>query len=422
MLREELGLTGTKYGAVTDEAGHYAISVSPGSYTVRAQNIGYNPSHQTVQVVGGQTATANFDLNQSAVTLDEIVVTGTAAQVRKKEVGNATASISAQDIQVAPLVNSQDVLEGRAAGVTVLDGSGQPGSGGTIKIRGVNTVSQSMQPLIYVDGVRVDNDEATGPANQSFGSRSISRLSDINPSDIQSIEVIKGPAAATLYGTEAANGVIQIITKKGRQGGTRFDLQVNEGGNWFANPAGRLWTNYGMVGGVLDSINFTQLQNNWLNMQRAMGETPKNIFQTGMLQTYNASMSGGNDLTQFFVSGYYQHDVGVESVNKLRKGGGRLNVSVTPSAHWRVDGNFGYVVGRTDLACEAGCGGVTWTTYFMDPTTLSDSMRQGFFSGTPDSYHALYPEWQDLSRFTGSMQINNDPLPWFSHRLPVGLT
>jgi TonB-linked SusC/RagA family outer membrane protein len=419
----QVSLVGTQLSTQTDANGHYTLGGVPaGAQQLQARLIGYGTEAASVQVSAGQTVTVNLDLQEKAIELSQIIVTGTPGATEKKAVGNVVATVAVPQLMAnAPLNSISQVLNGRVAGVTVLSSTGEVGGAAKVRVRGPATFSLSNTPLIYVDGVRVDNDEATGPTNQSFGSRSISRLSDINPEDILSIEVIKGPAAATLYGTEAANGVIQIITKKGRQGGTRFDLQVNEGANWFANPAGRLWTNYGMVGGVLDSINFTQLQNNWLGMQRAMGETPKNIFQTGMLQTYNASMSGGNELAQFFVSGYYQHDVGVESVNKLRKGGGRLNMSVTPSAHWRVDGNFGYIVGRTDLACEAGCGGVTWTTYFMDPTTLSDSMRQGFFSGTPDSYHTLYPEWQDVGRFTGSIQIHNDPVPWFSHRLTVGL-
>jgi TonB-linked SusC/RagA family outer membrane protein len=419
----QVSLVGTQLSTQTDAVGRYTLGGVPaGSRQLQVRLIGYGTQGASIELGAGQALTVNFDLEEKAIELSQIVVTGTPGATEKKAVGNVVATVAVpQVVANAPVNSVSQVLNGRVAGVTVLSSTGQVGGAAKVRVRGPATFSLSNTPLVYIDGVRVANDEATGPANQSFGSRSISRLSDINPDDIQSIEVIKGPAAATLYGTEAANGVIQIITKKGRQGGTRFDLQANEGANWFANPAGRLWTNYGMVGGVLDSINFPQLQNNWLNMQRAMGETPRNIFQTGMLQSYDASMSGGNELAQFFVSGYYQHEAGVEPTNKVRKGGGRLNVSVTPSAHWRVDGNFGYVIGRTDLACEAGCGGVTWTTYFMSPTTLADSMRQGFWSGTPDSYHALYPEWQDVSRFTGSMQIHNDPLPWFSQRLTFGV-
>jgi TonB-dependent SusC/RagA subfamily outer membrane receptor len=99
-----------------------------------------------------------------------------------------------------------------------------------------------------VDGVRVNNSQATGPTNQAFGSASISRWNDLNPEDIESIEIIKGPAAATLYGTEASNGVVQIITKRGPAGAARFDLSVKQGASWFSNPDDRLWVNYYDVG------------------------------------------------------------------------------------------------------------------------------------------------------------------------------
>ncbi|TLY55113.1 MAG: SusC/RagA family TonB-linked outer membrane protein, partial [Gemmatimonadetes bacterium] len=107
----------------------------------------------------------------------------------------------------------QSLINGRAPGVEILPGTGQAGSGSKVRIRGISSLSLLNNPLLYVDGIRVDNDQSTGPNVQSFGSSVISRLNDYDPSDIQSIEIIEGPSAATLYGTEAASGVISIITK-----------------------------------------------------------------------------------------------------------------------------------------------------------------------------------------------------------------
>ncbi|MEJ2677757.1 MAG: SusC/RagA family TonB-linked outer membrane protein, partial [Gemmatimonadota bacterium] len=363
-----------------------------------------------------------FALQPSAIKLDELVVTGTPGATARKAIGNVVSSVDAAHItRIAPVSTVEQVLNGRVAGVTVLSSTGEVGGAAKVRIRGAATFSLSNTPLVYIDGVRVNNSETSGPIAQGFGSRSISRLSDLNPHDILSIEVIKGPAAATLYGTEAANGVIQIITKRGQEGKPRFTFQIGQGANWFANPAGRLWTNYGMVNGNLESIDFNQLQNNWHQMQRDMGEPATNIFQTGHSQTYNASMSGGTEMLKYFLSAGYEANNGVEPTNKVRKGNARLNLTVTPNPQWRIDGNFGYVLGRTDLACEAGCGGVTWTTYFMSPTHVADPMRRGFWSGTPDSYHNLYWLWQDVGRYTGSIQVHNNPVSWFSHRLTVGI-
>ncbi len=413
-------IVGRNQGGLTNEQGRFLIlNVNNGPVRVQVTMIGYA---DVVQDANPGDLSMRFELKQTAISLDAIVVTGTPGATQKRAIGNVVSTLDASAIALkAPVTDVQQVLNGRVAGVTVLASTGEIGGASRINIRGASTFSLSNTPLIYIDGVRVNNNEAAGPINQGFGSRSISRLGDLSPDDIQSIEVIKGPAAATLYGTEAANGVIQIITKRGTRGATRFTLQVKQGSNWFANPAGRLWTNWGMPGGVLTSIDFDQLQQNWRDMRSSQGETPTNIFKNGYLQSYDGSMSGGNDFVQYFLSAGYEHNTGVEPTNLVKRGNTRLNVTVTPSEQWRVDGNFAYMLGRTDLACEAGCGGVTWTTYFMSPDKISDPMRRGFWSGTPDSYHALYLTWEDLGRFIGSVQISNNPTPWFSHRLSFGI-
>jgi TonB-linked SusC/RagA family outer membrane protein len=413
-------IPGTGKGTITTAEGRFLLTGVTGTRVqVRVTMIGY--AEASVMATPGDM-NLRFELQPSAIHLDELVVTGTPGATARKAIGNVVSSVDAAQVtRVAPVSTVEQVLNGRVAGVTVLSSTGEVGGAAKVRIRGAATFSLSNTPLVYIDGVRVNNDETSGPINQGFGSRSISRLSDLNPNDIQSIEVIKGPAAATLYGTEAANGVIQIITKRGQQGTPHFTFEVQQGANWFANPAGRLWTNYGMVNGSLQTIDFNQLQQNWLQMQRDLGEPAKNIFQTGYRQSYNGSMSGGNEFIQYYLSAAYDHDNGVEPTNKVKRGNARLNLTVTPNEKWRIDGNFGYVLGRTDLACESGCGGVTWTTYFMTPSNISDPMRRGFWSGTPDSYHALYWTWQDVGRYTGSIQIHNNPTTWFSHRLTVGI-
>src|SRR5207237_8837083 len=131
-----------------------------------------------------------------------------------------------------PVNDVKDVRNGRGAGVLIQPATGAVGSGSRIRIRGASSFSLTNQPLVYVDGVRVDADFASGPQNQDFGSSSISRFNDFNPDEIESIEVVKGPAAATLYGTEASNGVIQIITKRGSPGPARWDFTLRRGVNF----------------------------------------------------------------------------------------------------------------------------------------------------------------------------------------------
>jgi len=206
----QVSIEGTGMGGLANAQGRFLLlNVPAGNYTVRVTMIGYGTSRQQVTVAAGQVANADFQLDETALALDEIVVTGTAAEVRAKEVGNSLDAVTAREIENVPVLkNSEDILAGRAPGVTVMTNSGQPGGGSTVKIRGINTISQTMQPLIYVDGVRIYNE----PSRANWGARAATTpLQDISARDIERIEVVKGAAATTLYGTEASAGVIQIL-------------------------------------------------------------------------------------------------------------------------------------------------------------------------------------------------------------------
>ena len=404
-------VVGTDVGALTDTQGRFLLrGLAEGTVTLRVSMIGF--ATRTVQAEVGRVD-LRISLEHSAIELDRIVVTGTAGGQQRRSIGNVVSTVDAAEvIDKAPVTSVNEVLNGRVAGVTVLSSTGQAGGAGKVRIRGASTFSLSNAPLVYIDGIRVNNDEASGPIAQGFESRSISRWNDIDPDDIESIEIIKGPAAATLYGTEAANGVIQIITKRGRQGPAQFTARISQGASWFQDPEGRLWENWGMVDGQLRSITFSDLQSQWPDTD---------FYRTGHQQTYDVSLSGGSDLVRYYISGNYKDHEGVETTNQMKQGGGRLNLTVVPSDKWQASGSFGYTMGRTDLACEAGCGGVTWTTYLATPENLSDPLRRGLWSGSPESYHDLFWIWQDLRRFTGSVQLAHDPVGWFSHRLSVGV-
>jgi TonB-linked SusC/RagA family outer membrane protein len=401
---------GSDRGTLADASGRFLLSgLSGGDVVLEVVMIGYRTATQTVRV--GATD-VRIVLSETAISLDGIVVTGTAGGTQKRAIGNAVAQVNAAEVvKVAPIKTVQELINGRAPGVVIMPGSGTVGSGAKIRVRGVSSLSLAQEPLIYVDGVRVDNAQATGPINQAFGSSVISRWNDFNPEDIESIEIIKGPAAATLYGTEAANGVVQIITKKGAQGTARFDLTVSQGVNWFANPQGRLWTNYGVDPNTkqVTTIDYKQLEQLW----------GKPIFQNGHLQQYKLSVSGGSPAIRYYVGGNLDRDEGIEPNNKVKRLGGRANLSIFPSDKIDVTTSVGYVAARTDLPLEAGGGGVTWTTYYSTPATLGKA-NNGFYSATPDAYYYAYQDWQNMSRFTGSVQINHRPFPWLKQRLTVG--
>jgi TonB-linked SusC/RagA family outer membrane protein len=407
---------GTNRGTITDASGRFVILNVPGEQaTLRVSMLGFRAVERAVRV--GESGIA-IALSETAVELDEIVVTGVAGGTQRRAIGNVVSQIRAEDVVAnAPVPNIQSLLNARAPGVIVTPGTGMVGSGSRIRIRGSSSFSLSNQPLIVVDGVRVDNAAATGPAVQAFGSSVISRLNDFNPRDIESIEIIKGPAAATLYGTEASNGVIQIITKKGAQGAPRIDLTMRQGANWFANSEGRVPVNYWRNPGTqqIESINFAQTE--------AARGTP--IWRTGHLQSYSLSVGGGAENVRYYLAGDMDREQGAERDNVARRTSGRASLTITPFSRMELLGTLGYVQGRTDLSCEAGCGGTTWAAYFSTPQHAQvvngvPDRRRGARSLTPEAYYGIWDRFQELSRTTGTVQGTHTPFEWLTHRLTFG--
>ncbi len=411
----QVTVQGTKLGSPTDANGRFRISGVQGTTaTLDIRRLGYRATTATA-TVGTET---RVSMEPASVNLDAVVVTGQPGSTNRRTLGVDIAQIDASSVTAkAPINNVQNLINGRAPGVTILQNSGVIGSGATVRIRGVSSFALSNQPLIYVDGIRVDNSQGTGPQNQSFGASTTTRWNDFNPDDIESIEIVKGPAAATLYGTEAANGVIQIITKKGAEGRPAWDLTVRGGSNAFANQDSRLWTNYGPdpVTGQIVGLNIAK--------READAGTP--IFQTGYMQSYDLGVGGGSQNFRYRVSGNYKRDGGVTPTNLLKNYGGRANFTLTPNPKLLVESNMAYMTGRTDLAAEAGYGGTTWTTYYATPTNLYDSNgdplpNNGFYSALPSAYYKQYQMYQDISRFTGSVQMTHTPVSWFTHHLTIG--
>ncbi|MGH7647028.1 MAG: SusC/RagA family TonB-linked outer membrane protein, partial [Gemmatimonadaceae bacterium] len=409
----QLAVQNTTLGALTDASGHFRIHGAQGNaVTIVARRIGYASESKSVTV--GDTA-VQFALEPRASSLDEVVVTATAGAATKREIGNSVTTIDAARIQqLAPIQSFQDLLNGRAPNVDVIEGSGQVGTGAKIRVRGISSFDLTQTPLIYVDGVRMDNDQATGPVNQAFGSSSISRWNDIDPEEIAKIEVIRGPSAATLYGTEASNGVIQIVTNQGAAGPARYQFSVTQGTNFVMDPQGRFPTNWNMVDGALKSISFTQLNDAYKQ------HTGDDIFQNGYTRKYRASIGGGSDLFQYYVSAASERDDGAEADNDLHRTNVRANLTIQPSDKFKVETHMGYLTGRTNLAPEAGYGGIPWTTMLMDPASVDDPGAYGFGSSLPWQYNQEYHMFQDIDRFTGSVQFTHQPTSWFTQRLILG--
>ena len=195
----QITIVGTTMGTLTQANGTYLmVNVPVGPVTVRVQFIGYATQEQSVTVRAGEPTRVDFTLGTEAIGLDEIVVTGTAGQARRREVGNSISQLSEATIEASPVRSPQDLLMGRVAGVSVLQNAGQPGAGGDIRLRGNNSISQGNRPLVYVDGVRMN---------------AITDLQLVQAEEVRQMEYLAPTDATNRFGTDHTGGAILVTTR-----------------------------------------------------------------------------------------------------------------------------------------------------------------------------------------------------------------
>src|SRR2546422_1033510 len=238
IIGAEVSLVGITIGARTGPGGTFTLlNVPVGPREVRVLAIGYKVASAHLVVLPDLSTTTTVQLAPSVLQLDAIIVTGTPGQARVREVGNSIAQVNLSQVKDPP-ANMDQLLQARAPGLNVMQTSGMAGEGAQIRLRGAVSVSQSNQPIVYIDGIRVRSegyrrnrppfDDSNSNAFRGANYQA-SPLNDINPADVDHIEVIKGSAASTLYGTEAAAGVIQIFTKHGSGGAPRWAFEEGQG-------------------------------------------------------------------------------------------------------------------------------------------------------------------------------------------------
>jgi TonB-linked SusC/RagA family outer membrane protein len=427
----QVTVQGTSVSARSDGRGRFRLAgVSGEGVTLVMVRIGYRS--RTAEARVGDV-NLRIELTEQALNLGEIVVTGTAGGQEKRTLGNSITTVRAAEMQeLAPAPDLSGLINARAPGVVVIPGTGQVGSGPRIRIRGRNSFSLSDQPLIYIDGVRVVNDVATGIVVQAFGSGVVSRLNDIDPNLIDRIEVIKGPSAATLYGTEASNGVIQIFTKRGVAGDKpKVSLSIRQGTQWFMNPEGRIRQPVGRVCPFPQPVDPTTCPVVAWNPVRQedslskAGVVSRPLFTNGYGMGYGLDISGGSGTVRYFAGASFDKDKGIEPTNNQRKFAANLNVTVTPAESYDIQASLGIVKSKLNQAFEAGAGGVWFSTIFGDPALVRDSLgnltaRRGFLFGPPEYQWGSRQASQVVDRYTASVTINHRPRPWFSQRLTLG--
>ncbi len=329
----QVTIAGTNLGRSTGDDGRYSLANLPsGTQTVVVRRIGYQLQQRTVTLPANGSLTVDFTLVKSSVSLAGVVVTATGEE-RKKEVGNAVTTVSSADFERAAAGNTAQILAGRSTGVTVLQNGGTPGAGATIRLRGVNSITQGNRPIIYVDGIRIFNGNSpTGVSSR----QSVSPLSDIPAADIDRIEVVKGPAATTLYGTEASGGVIQIFTKRGRDGAAQWNLDVNTG----LNRMGDFGPKSDPTGMFLKQCRGPNVVDaNGVAFEDATCPKSGSWLSDGFIGRYNLGVRGASGGVTYSLSGNLENEQGVLRVGSNKTGGLRANLGFTPSKTLTISAN-----------------------------------------------------------------------------------
>ena len=323
---------GTFVGTTTDVNGAYSLDVD-GNVTVVIAYIGYKT--QEVATSGGS---GDFAMEQDVLRQDEVVVTGLVSTVKRRNAANAVASVSGDDLVNAPTQTLDQALSGQFAGVNIRRNTGAPGGGVNVNLRGQSTLTGSTQPLYVIDGVIVNNDAnqsgidvvtaATGAGSSRPQGQPPNRIGDINPNDIESIEVLKGASAAAIYGAKASNGVVIIKTKRGRGGKTKFNFSTKTGQSSLLRKMGhRVFETYAEAEEQYGA-DVASLGNN------SSGSWAGNDFdyeeilygETGQLTEHTLSAVGGDESTQFYLGGQYMDEGGIIKNTGYKKLSGRMNV------------------------------------------------------------------------------------------------
>jgi TonB-linked SusC/RagA family outer membrane protein len=426
----------------TGQDGSYSFrGIAPGAYQVRVVAIGYQAQTQAVTVPAEGT-NLDFNLQQAAVQLDEIVTTATGQQ-SKLEIGNAVSTIEAAKVaEQSPITEFGDLLSARAAGVQVLKSSGVIGTGTRIRIRGSNSVSLSNEPLYYVDGVRID---AT-PQSYAYdiGGQSTSRINDLNPDDIENIEIVKGPSAATLYGIQASNGVVLITTKRGAAGRPKWNLFTEQGATVDNNT---YRTSYF---GRSDDPNFDpfctllnvaqgECVQSRVDKYNPLNDPAQRQFAAGWHQQYGANVSGGNDFATYYVAATFNNEVGpyklsgfdFDSVNKATLGNiprdqlrpnrlgslsVRANTVAKVSSNADVTVSLGYVTSQTHITENDNT--LNSMIGSADGAGLPQDINRGWYLVPAEVFAER--NTQGIGRFTSGLTTNWRPRSWLSTRATFG--
>jgi len=412
-----VAVVGTDFTGLTNAEGRYLIlGVPAGDYELTASFIGYGQGTQATTLAAGGSATVDFTLQTRAVQLEGVVVTGTAIASQRREVGNSIDLITAEDIEASGVTNVEDILRGRIQGLTIQGSSATPGAGSNINIRGITSINGRTTPLIYLDGVRIGNETGTFDGTRSDGGAA-TVLNSISPQDIERIEVIKGAAASSLYGTDASAGVIQIFTKRG---------SASERTQWTVSSQTSLVTPSFVGPG--EDIDPTGLHLNRCDIDGPIPTDPVgpdpdcpasgSWLKNAISQNLGVQARGGSDAFTYFVSGNFERQSGIVNVpdefdsERADNTFLRANFGFDPFDELQLQFNTSYT--NRDIIFIPN--GANEESLMYNVSRLD----QGNTPGDQDAQVFLQERNQVVDQYTMSAAVNWQPMDNMRHRLNVG--
>lgn len=425
-----LSVLNTSYGTTANLDGEYSIELpsSAAKIILEAQYVGYKSQQKTLTQLDG-TAEVNFELGYDILEMEAVVVTGTADPTQKKKLGNSIGMVAGSAVDNGS-AQIDAALSGKVAGAMVQMNSGTPGGGTSVRLRGTSSISRSAEPLYIIDGIVVDNSSSE---LVDLGGYRSNRIADLDPNDIDHIEVIKGAAAAALYGSRANDGVVQIFTKRGKAGSLKVDFRQNIG---FDTPGGKLKvSSYPYRGGatVVDpETGWTYYDQNALVPVKRY-DWHDDIYRTGWTNSTAFSMSGGDEKTQYYLSGSRLNQDGVMRGTDYRKQSVRLNLNQYVNEWLSVSATSNYIHSNANLVPNGGLVGFygVYTNLIFGPNIIDyrpdpetgvypDATNYGIFTANPLDVIHNWSAPQEIDRFIGGVKFALTPMKDLSMNLNVG--
>ncbi len=393
---------GTEYSASTELNGSYTLALAPGTHTITYSFIGYAPEKKTVTLKSGETQNLNITLKGESIYTDEVIVVGYGVQ-RKREITGSIESIDGKEISNIPVPSFEAALQGQAAGVQVSTGSGLAGSGSLIRIRGVASISAGGDPLYVIDGIPISQDQFL---RGNSGALNNNPLANINPQDIESIEILKDAAATGIYGSRGANGVVLITTKRAKKKGLSFDFTTRFGISTPASVPDMLnteeylqlrqeaWENDGGTGYVwlpnysTENDAASVRETAFLEASQYDTDWVDETLGTGFKQMYSLSANKGTDKVKAFFNFTYDDNESFFIGNSYERISGRANVDFSVTKKFKI--NFSQSISRgqntkVDAAWSGGLGSAMSTALPIYPvleesaSLMDDNERSDYF-------------------------------------------